>query len=74
MRNVNLFTLLGIDTSLSTMSDVLKSTKHLRAEAERLEKGIVKSNAVVNVEKAKLKSVIAKIQKQLHIGNLTSIC
>ena len=57
-----------VDTSLVTISDVVKSVKNLKEEAERMETILNKTDRELDVEKGKLKSFIDKIQRELHIG------
>lgn len=56
------------DTSLATLSDVVRSVKNLKDEAERLETVLSKTDRDLDQEKGKLKSFIDKIQKELHMG------
>ena len=51
-----------------TLSEVLKSAKDLKDSAERLEMKLNQTDRQVALEQGKLKSLISKIQEELHIG------
>ncbi len=51
-----------------TLSEVLKSAKDLKDSAERLEAKLNQTDREVALEQGKLKSLISKIQEELHIG------
>ena len=53
-----------------TLSEVLKSAKDLKDSAERLETKLNQTDRQVALEQGKLKSLISKIQEELHIGKL----
>ena len=68
-----------MDSSLVTLSDVLRSVKKLKEETERLESKLNQTDRQVQIEKAKLNSFIAKIQQELLMGkkhflNKQSLC
>ena len=68
-----------MDSSLVTLSDVLRSVKKLKEETERLESKLNQTDRQVQIEKAKLNSFIAKIQQELlmgkkHLLNKQSLC
>ena len=67
---VYIFLSLWLDTesTLVTLSEVLKSAKDLKDSAERLEMKLNQTDRQVALEQGKLKSLISKIQEELHIG------
>ncbi len=66
---ISFFLWLDTESTLVTLSEVLKSAKDLKDSAEKLETKLNQTDRLVSLEQGKLKSLISKFQEELHIGH-----